>query len=608
MKTRLISSCKVTIVLAGLAMLVGILKGSESAPSADTAAVPSTTSAPVANIAVPPTAPLPASAPFMPEVKLSPGAADVARLAQSGLGDQVMLAYVGNANTRFNLGSDQIVYLNDLGVSGDVVKAMIQHDASQDAAAQAAAASLAAASAPSIPFPTNYVDPNSTAAFPPPPPPDDSTGPMPPMDSADYVPPDDADYFYSSLAPYGSWNYVAGLGLCWRPTVGLNNAGWQPYGDRGRWLYTDCGWYWQSDYSWGWAAFHYGRWFRDGAGAWAWAPDRVWGPAWVSWRHSQEYCGWAALPPSARFVPGSGFQVNQRAVGANFEFGLQPASYTFIPLARMSDYAPTRYEVPPSQAGEVYRETALINHFAVQNNRVVNPGVDPNEVSALAHTEIRRAVIRDLPGNIGQTPQADRLAKTGNQLVMYRPQLPTPTAAHAGSAVLPASSGYYPAGNANGVGQSESLAYTPRATAPLYYSAHSPPSAASENYPAGSLVVIGNRNGNTAAASYSRFANRTPVYQNGQSGRTYQVFGTGRADAQGESAENKPYIMGAGNTVAQRWNGYSANARANEPVAERSEAAPENSNHESHSEYHASAAPAASHAAASSAGSSSGKK
>src|SRR5206468_1232576 len=129
-------------------------------------------------------------------------------------------------------------------------------------------------------------------------------------------------YFHESLAPYGSWVSVPEYGMCWQPTVVVVNPGWRPYCDRGRWVYTDCGWYWQSDYSWGWAPFHYGRWHNDLRVGWVWVPDRVWGPSWVCWRQSDAYCGWAPLPPAARFEVGVGLVFNHGHVGTSFDFGL----------------------------------------------------------------------------------------------------------------------------------------------------------------------------------------------------------------------------------------------------------------------------------------------
>lgn len=362
--------------------------------------------------------------PGLPGVALSKGAADIARLAQSGIGEDVMLAYIANVNLKFNLGTDQIVYLNDIGVSGNVVKTMIQHDASIDTAAQAYAASVAAANQPVPPAPAPDSMPDSTY---PAPPMEDTSAQLPPYDPGSYVPSDDAEYFYPSLAPYGSWTYLAGVGLCWQPTVFVVNHEWRPYCDRGRWLYSDCGWYWQSDYTWGWAAFHYGRWLNDAHRGWVWCPDRVWSPAWVSWRRSGEFCGWAPLPPSARFVPGTGFVFGNHKVDAGFEFGLHARQYTFIPIERLSDYTPSRYAVASWRAEELHNQTKVITEMKEQNHRVVSRGVDPKEVAALGHTEIRQAEVRvAAPGSLKAWP-TERVGRSGGSVVIYRPELPTPT-------------------------------------------------------------------------------------------------------------------------------------------------------------------------------------
>ncbi len=59
---------------------------------------------------------------------LSPWANELAKMAQAGIGDNVLLAYIDSVGT-FNLGPDQIVYLRNLGVSNDAINAALQHDA-----------------------------------------------------------------------------------------------------------------------------------------------------------------------------------------------------------------------------------------------------------------------------------------------------------------------------------------------------------------------------------------------------------------------------------------------------------------------------------------------
>jgi hypothetical protein len=487
------------------AILIGLTLAAGRITNADTAAIPaatnavpdvSATPAPSASTEVnsptadltPPSLSLNEQQPAPPEVKLSKGAAEIVHLAQSGVAEDVMLAYVATVASKFNLGSDQIIYLNDLGVSGAVVKAMIQRDSAIDATSAAATASLLAPQ-PQPPVPTY-----------PPPAPTDLSNPLPPevdttivtnppdVDTSDTVT-DDSDYFYNSLAPYGGWAFVTGVGLCWQPTVCLSNPDWRPYCDRGRWVYSDCGWYWQSDYSWGWAAFHYGRWFQDAHRGWVWEPNRVWSPAWVSWRHEVNYCGWAPLPPTAKFKPGVGFSFGGHAVAANFDFGLRGRQYTFIPTARMSDYTPARYALSGQEAQEIHSHSTVVNHFTVENHHVVNQTIDPREVSAASGTEIRQAQIHEVPRQDGHAPQPDRIAKHGESFVIYRSQLPAPAAHRV---------------NGNGA-TTRSSAVQPRSEAPVPNMILNAKTAASpgvimgqhparENYPAGSLVVIGQHN------------------------------------------------------------------------------------------------------------------
>ena len=61
-------------------------------------------------------------------VNLSPGAAEVVRLAGSGVGDDVVLAYIQNSQAPFNLSADDVLYLKDVGLSPQVTSAMLSHD------------------------------------------------------------------------------------------------------------------------------------------------------------------------------------------------------------------------------------------------------------------------------------------------------------------------------------------------------------------------------------------------------------------------------------------------------------------------------------------------
>src|SRR5271167_790368 len=70
-----------------------------------------------------PAAPQAATAP-----QVSPPAAEVIKLASSGVGDDVVLAYIRNSQGVFELNADQLLYLKDIGLSPQVITAMLDHD------------------------------------------------------------------------------------------------------------------------------------------------------------------------------------------------------------------------------------------------------------------------------------------------------------------------------------------------------------------------------------------------------------------------------------------------------------------------------------------------
>lgn len=139
--------------------------------------------------------------------------------------------------------------------------------------------------------------------------------------------------FYDELAPYGQWVNYPPYGSVFIPNAG---PGFIPYSTAGHWEYTDqFGWTWASDYPWGWACFHYGRWNFDPNYGWFWVPDTQWGPAWVVWRNSDQYYGWAPLP--------SGVDVND---GMNNGYGIPPNEWCFVPVQYMGDPNIYNYYMP----------------------------------------------------------------------------------------------------------------------------------------------------------------------------------------------------------------------------------------------------------------------
>lgn len=319
-----------------------------------------------------------------PVPALPPGVSDVVKLAQAKMSDDVILAYVKNNNVSGSLTADQIVYLSSQGVSQSVISALLQSAPAAVAPTPAPPAIPAVSAPPAAPPPPG-----------PPPAPAVPAAPVVPMAPAVAPPPVVAvappavsfDSFHDQLAPYGSWIQVAGYGWCWRPTEGVVNPLWRPYGDRGHWVYTENGWFWQSDYPWGDIAFHYGRWFRDPGLGWMWIPDYTWGPAWVAWRHSEGYAGWAPLPPAARFVAGVGLMYNGR-VGVELDFGLRPEHFTFVAYDHFWDHDLHRVFVPRERVMVVYRGSRLENGYRFDHGRFVVEGVGRERIGLYTHRRV----------------------------------------------------------------------------------------------------------------------------------------------------------------------------------------------------------------------------
>jgi len=378
---------------------------------ASTAVNANTTPIPVATSTVAAKEKDEASAPMLPE-DLSPGMAEIIKLAQAHVSDEVLLAYIKNSSMQYAPSADEIVYLSDLGISDNVMTELIQHGKSVGEIAKnsAPAQSIASSPAPAA----NPPAPSYTVA---------AEAPAPEV-PAPAAPPQQVtvNYFYDSLAPYGTWVEVPDYGRCWRPTVVSVNPNWRPYCDRGRWVYTDAGWYWQSDYSWGWAPFHYGRWQNDLRFGWVWMPDNVWGPSWVSWRHAGAYCGWAPLPPSARFEVGIGLVFNHGHVGVGFDFGLRESCFTFVSYDHFCDRNIYAHVVPRHQVTTIYNHSTVINNYTVVNKTVVNEGIGRDRVAAITHKQVEKITLRDVPAShVAGTKSINRVDKNTKSLGVFRP-------------------------------------------------------------------------------------------------------------------------------------------------------------------------------------------
>ena len=211
-------------------------------------------------------------------------------------------------------------------------------------------------------------------------------------------PPAEAPYqeFYDQLSPYGQWIDYPGYGYVFMPNVAPD---FKPYSTNGHWVYTDQGWTWASDYNWGWATFHYGRWFYEDGYGWMWIPGHEWAPAWVSWRRSPDYYGWAPLGP--------GVSINV-SIGGGYN---PPAHYwSFVQPRYINHPHVNNYYVNES------RNVTIINTTTVNNNIHNNypGGPDPREVEKQTGAPVRPVPIRE---NNRPGEQLDN-----SQLAIYRPR------------------------------------------------------------------------------------------------------------------------------------------------------------------------------------------
>jgi hypothetical protein len=402
-----------TLAIAGL-IAAHSLQNFEARAATSANTTTSTAAPQTAILPQPSTDNAPAQNTLPPDILPSSPLAEVVKLSQAGVSESVIMAYVTNSSGTFNLDSDKIIYLADVGVANEITSAMMQHD--QQLQQQMAAA------------PATQTD--STPA----PNPNETSDTAPQTEPAQVT----VNYFNTSLAPYGTWVELPGYGRCWRPTVAYYDSSWQPYCDRGQWVYTDCGWYWNSDYSWG-TTFHYGRWFRDTHLGWCWWPDTVWAPSWVTWRSGNDFCGWAPLPPFAVFQPGIGFVYQGNGVSTGFDFGLSAACYTFVPTANFCDTRLSNHRFASAQVTQIFNRSTVINNININNHTVFNSGLTVQQISAAIGKPIRQISARDLrttlhevrTGTLNRQNQSSNDSRTSPAFGTARneqPQVPVATA------------------------------------------------------------------------------------------------------------------------------------------------------------------------------------
>ena len=187
----------------------------------------------------------------------------------------------------------------------------------------------------------------------------------------------DIDTFYDELSPYGQWVWHPRFGYVWLPEN--VSANWRPY-TVGRWTYTDeYGWYWDSYEPFAWAVYHYGRWGYDQDYGWFWVPGDTWAPAWVPWRYSDDYVGWAPVGPG-RTGYAYGVPVTYDAPVAE--------SWVFVQPRYMTSRAISHYAVPIGGLGVAFFAATNVYRPIYRGGVVYNYGMPRDRVVKIINRPI----------------------------------------------------------------------------------------------------------------------------------------------------------------------------------------------------------------------------
>jgi hypothetical protein len=191
------------------------------------------------------------------------------------------------------------------------------------------------------------------------------------------------------LDPDGTWIDIDGC-WWWQPRLAVVDPQWRPYVDGGCWVYTELGWFWWSEYPWGWIAFHYGRWMCHPEYGWLWCLGEEWAPAWVEWRASEEYYGWAPLPPEAAS------DGTMEPWADDLAYVLTEADYCFVRRECLLERKLKRFCFPRSSSAAIHRHTEVVkNLLTTANGKVRHGGPDPDHVAKACLRPLRSLQVKE---------------------------------------------------------------------------------------------------------------------------------------------------------------------------------------------------------------------
>ncbi len=223
----------------------------------------------------------------------------------------------------------------------------------------------------------------------------------------------DVSVFYGALAPHGEWIHVQPYGWAWVPEN--VDYGWRPY-TVGQWVWLDpYGWTWVSEEPWGWATYHYGRWTYVEDYGWAWVPGTTWGPAWVAFRYSDPWVGWAPLPPG----PSWRFDAGLDLAGLNLDVSIGSFAWSFVSLRFFAEPDLRSRYVAVTHNPYLVERTQWSTRYAAVEGGVSNRGVDVAAVERARRAPVPRRRLRE-----AQAPGSGSGVRVeGDAVDFYRPRI-----------------------------------------------------------------------------------------------------------------------------------------------------------------------------------------
>src|SRR5262249_55915218 len=125
--------------------------------------------------------------------------------------------------------------------------------------------------------------------------------------------------------------------------------------------------------------FHYGTWVWEPPYGWVWVPGTIWSPAWVTWAYSDDYVGWAPVPPSFALTA-TGY------VGVPVV--LASTQYVFVPSRQFVGVRVAPARLPQQRNAAIFSNTTRATRFQVASGVLHNSGPDAQRIARVAGRRI----------------------------------------------------------------------------------------------------------------------------------------------------------------------------------------------------------------------------